>query len=69
MKTFLAIFMIAMLFCVPYACADDAQTSEALWYELSGENTVLTVRLPGNSKDGMDWTFEISNPEALELIT
>ena len=39
------------------------------WYELSGEDTILTVRLPGNNKDGMDWEFEISNPAALELLT
>ena len=80
MKKLLSILLTVMLFCLPFACAeglsdaapvaeDETQMPEALWYELSGEDTILTVRLPGNNKDGMDWNFEISNPEAFELIT
>ena len=73
MKKFLSGLMVAMLFSLSFACAH-AETaavdaSEAMWYELSGEDTILTVRLPGNNKDGMNWEFEISNPEALELLT
>ena len=73
MKKFLSVLMVAILFSLSLACAH-AETaavdaSEAMWYELSGEDTILTVRLPGNNKDGMDWEFEISNPEALELLT
>lgn len=34
------------------------------WYELSFDDTVLTVRLPGEN-----WNWEISDPTALELIT
>lgn len=73
MKKFLSVLMVAMLFGLSFACAH-AETaavdaSKAMWYELSGDDTILTVRLPGNNKDGMDWEFEISNPEALELIT
>ena len=69
MKKFLSGLMVAMLFSLSFACAH-AETaavdaSEAMWYELSGEDTILTVRLPGNNKDGMNWEFEISNPEAL----
>ena len=73
MKKLLSLLLIAMLACFPIAnaevAADDAQNPAPLWYELSGEDTILTVRLPGNNKDGMDWKFEISNPEALELLT
>jgi predicted secreted protein len=73
MKKFLSVFVAAMLICLSFVCANaeeiDANAPEAPWYELSGEGTILTVRLPGNNKDGMDWNFEISNPEALELIT
>ena len=73
MRKFLSVFMAAMLICFTFVCADaetaDANDSEVLWYELSGEDTILTVRLPGNNKDGMEWEFEISNPEALELLT
>ena len=65
--------MVAMLFGLSFACAHaetaDLDASVTMWYELGGEDTILTVRLPGNNKDGMDWEFEISNPEALELLT
>lgn len=66
MKKILSALMVAMMLCLSFACANAAG---AEWYELSGEDTILTVRLPGNSKDGMDWEFEISNPNALELLT
>lgn len=70
MRKTLAILLAMMLFCLPFAGAEDAADAvETAWYELSADNTVLTVRLPGNNKDGMDWNFEISNPDALELIT
>ena len=65
--------LIAMLFCLSFVCTNaetsDLNASVNSWYEFSGEDTILTVRLPGNNKDGMDWEFEISNPEALELLT
>lgn len=64
-KMFSMIMVVALLVC---SCAF-AMAEEASWYELSAEGTVLTVRLPGNSKNGLNWSFEISNPEALELIT
>ena len=73
MKKFLSLLIAALLVCFSFVSANaeaaEENASETLWYELSGEDTILTVRLPGNSKDGMDWAFEISNPEALELIT
>ena len=71
-KIFLAL-MIAMFLCPSLICANaktiETNASDALWYELSGEDTILTVRLPCDSKDGMNWEFEISNPGALELLT
>lgn len=66
MKKFLTILLSAVLFCCSIACCE---TANDVWYELSGEDTILTVRLPGNNKDGMNWEFEISNPDALELLT
>ena len=69
MKKLISVFMAAVLICLSFACAHAADASDTLWYELSGEDTILTVRLPGNNKDGMDWEFEISNPGALELLT
>lgn len=69
MKKFIFLLVIAVVFCCSVACAEDALVSDMPWYELSGEDTILTVRLPGNNKDGMNWEFEISNPEALELLT
>ena len=59
MKKFLSVFVAAMLICLSFVCANaeeiDANAPEAPWYELSSEGTILTVRLPGNNKDGMDW--------------
>ena len=73
MKKSAFVLLIAMLFCLSFVCTNaetsDLNASVNSWYEFSGEDTILTVRLPGNNKDGMDWEFEISNPEALELLT
>ncbi len=72
MKKMLSIIMIAMLFCFSFTFAEGAEeaaATEEIWYELSEDKTVLTVRLPGNNKDGMDWEFEISDPTAFELLT
>ena len=74
MKKMFALVLSLMLLLTSVAIAETAPVDAAAetviaWYELSGEDTILTVRLPGNTKDGMNWNFEISNPEALELIT
>ena len=73
MKKFFSSLLVFMMICFSVACVNaetaDANANEDMWYELSGDGTILTVRLPGNSKDGMDWEFEISKPDALELIT
>ena len=73
MKKSSFVLLIAMLFCLSFVCTNaetsDLNASVNSWYEFSGEDTILTVRLPGNNKDGMDWDFEISNPEAQELLT
>lgn len=39
------------------------------WLELSGENRVLTVRLPWDAEDACDWSFESSDPAMLDLLT
>ena len=38
------------------------------WMEVE-EGKILTVRLPANPTTGYEWTFSISDPEVLELIT
>lgn len=38
-------------------------------YELSEDDTVVTVRLPANETTGYSWDFEISDPSLLELVT
>ena len=68
MKKFLFLLMTAVFFCASFSCAESIDNAN-LWYELSGDDNILTVRLPGNNKDGMDWEFEISDPAALELLT
>ena len=40
-----------------------------VWYELSQEGHVLTVRLPSNPTTGYDWSFEISNSDIIEFLT
>ncbi len=67
MKKFLALFLVLTLLLLPSALAED--NAPTAWYELSGNDTIVTVWLPGVSDDGMNWMFEISVPEALELIT
>lgn len=73
MNKYLLVLLIAAFLCFCIASAEgnteNAHLPDISWYELSGENTILTVRLPGNNKDGMDWGFEISDPDALELLT
>ena len=70
MKKFISVLMAAMLICLTFVCANAETTgvdaADALWYELSGDDTILTVRLPGNNKDGMDWT---PYAEALQPVT
>ena len=46
------------------ACAEDAETD---WYTLEEGNTAITVRLPGNTKFGLDWKCEISAPDGSSL--
>ena len=65
MKKLLAAILVLILMAASAALAEEASP----WYEVSAENTVLTVRLPGNSKDGLDWRYEISAPEVMELLT
>lgn len=41
--------------------------SETEWYELSDDECVITLRLPLANDD--EWTFEISEPKTIELLT
>lgn len=60
-----ALLCLSML-CSPALCESDGGEN---WYELSSDDTVLTVRLPVAANSGASWTYDISNPEALELLT
>jgi len=65
-RLWLAVLVLTIaLFCCMSAYAEEADSA---WYELSADETVLTVRLPANSTTGYEWNFEISDPEILELV-
>ena len=63
--------LLAALLCLSMLCSSGLCESAAdgNWYELSGDDTVLTVRLPVEENSGTGWDYEISNPEAFELLT
>ncbi len=70
MRKFLAVLLALMLLTLSFASAEDAaQLPPEIWYELSGDDTILTVWLSDSADDALRWEFEISNPEALELLT
>lgn len=52
----------------PTAETPAVESGEA-WYELQNDDTILTVRLPSNPSTGYDWSYEISNGQAIELLT
>lgn len=59
--------LIALLMSCAVMCGSAEETYDA-WYEIT-DGTVLTVWLPGNTADGMEWNFEISSPPHFELLT
>ena len=65
MKRLLAAALACMLTLGALVCAC-AEDTEEEWYTLEEGNTVLTVRLSGSSKTGLDWESEISAPEVME---
>lgn len=60
--------ILALLLALAFGAAAYAEEA-APWYELDEADEVLTVRLPANPTTGYEWTFEISDSEALELVT
>ena len=69
MKKLMCLLCALLLAMMPAALAEEETTAEENWYELSAEDTVMTVRLPGNELSGLAWEYEISAPESMELIT
>ena len=65
------IWTLCMALCLlaSLLCGAQAETFEGEWFELSAENTVLTVRLPGDETDGYTWNGELSDADVLELLT
>ena len=49
--------------------ADMIPAAQPDWYELSEDETVLTITLPANATTGYEWDFVISDPETFELVT
>lgn len=69
MKKLLCLLCALLLAVMPAALAEEETSGSENWYELSAEDTVLTVRLPSNELSGLAWEYEISAPESMELIT
>lgn len=67
MKKMIMMLLVCLLALLP--CNVMAEEVNEAWYELSADDTVLTVRLPGNTNTGLEWNFEISDGAALELLT
>ena len=59
MKRFLTLCMAACLL-LSLLCGAQAEALEGDWFELSAEDTVLTVRLPGDEANGYAWNAEFS---------
>ena len=61
--------MVALLLCLSMMVSGalGEHASEEAWFELSGDECVVTLRLPVVDDSG--WAFEISNPETIELLT
>lgn len=69
MKKFIALLaLVALILAAIPAYAREEQPAEEAWYELDEESRVLTVRLPANPTTGYEWSFDISDPAALELL-
>lgn len=60
------ILALAMYFA--FGAVSGPVESDADWFEVT-ENTVLTISLPAIPSTGYEWSFDISDPEVLELIT
>lgn len=66
MNKFLSALIALMILIVPFAAL--AEPTQPALYELSAEDTVFTVRLPG-AEGSFGWEFEISDPDSFELLT
>ena len=60
MKRILTLCMAACLL-LSLLCGAQAEALEGDWFELSAEDTVLTVRLPGDEASGYAWNAEFSD--------
>ena len=66
MKKLFAMLLVCALALTAFVCAGAEETAEDDWYTFEEGNTAVTVRLPGNTKVGLDWKCEISAPEVVE---
>lgn len=65
-KLFIIFLVLAMYF--SFAPASGPISIDPDWIDLN-EQTVLTIRLPANPTTGYEWSFDIADPDVLELIT
>jgi len=69
MKKMLVLVLVLALTLCGMAFAEETAEEDKLWYELSEDNKILTIRLEANATTGYDWKTNISAPEGMELIT
>lgn len=67
-KLFMLLLVLAMALACVSGVAETAAETEA-WYSLNEDEDVVTVRLPANATTGYEWTYEISNPERLKVVS
>ena len=56
----LCALLLLLLAATPAGLAGEGTTAGENWYELSADDTVMTVRLPSNELSGLAWAYEIS---------
>lgn len=72
MKKIIVLIVAGLLFFTSGYMASEEQETMAVWYEITRDHMgkdILTVRLDCNPTTGYDWTFEISEPALLELLS
>lgn len=65
------VFLVAMLMVLTcgFATAEQSEDDEAEWFELGGDKRTVTVRVPSYRDSTCEWSYTISNENALELLT
>ena len=67
-KLFAMLLALAMALACASGVAETAAEPET-WYSLNESEEIVTVRLPANATTGYEWTYEISDPAKLEVVS